>query len=833
MKRISFNGGELSPELAMRVDLDAYHRGARTLVNWDVSQTGSLRRRPGMHPFADALDRSRLIPYVYSNTGKERYLVEAGDDTLRVLDPDTAVELARFPADWGDAVALRWKQVNNLLILTHPAFPPQVLKRTDSQWIFEPFRFKTTPWRHTGYRDEEILLMGQADGAYAVILPDSLPEVERVMEDGDLLRASFYTSQQEAFAYRSALISGIQVIDVLTRSSSYAAGARLARRGDVSLAYYICTKDLEASSFVNGLNSPENYPDNFLKAENTSGFDGVTPISGLSERNYSRNEKIILRSGYWEYHTCTRPFSGAADYVEGAVSPEDYPGHFVRGLAVGSPLPCRGDWQFYCSGGWYGSYDVRRSYDGAALDREWETRGSSFSRLGASSNTLLTGTESGEECYMRLFLTRSKYTDENLANGFPDDTCSNKLIISAYKHDMLLRYTELEDEETGETTASGWQHVNVIKLPFNGRRQIIDWSWSAFRPAYGFPLLCEVFCQRLVFASTAAQPQTLWLSKTDDLDNFSLGKEDDSGLSLTLSTTSQNELCWLMAHSSRLLMGTADAEFILSSGNAAALTHATVRVESHGYVGSAPVPALMAVDKVLYCERGGARLYQYGYDFQSDSYVSRDLTVFADHILSQGGGIVGGAILRKPEARALFVLQNGTLALMTYNTLHEIHCWHRYETDGTILSATALPNGSASDLLFLIVERENEHASEQAGPRKSARHIELIQSENETYVDHDTRDYTSTLVSNALTTLEAKAQKAPLAPIQVCLAEETLVSGLEVSCDGLKWDRLDRNAHTLPPGWHNLITSGQWDYDTTIGLRVHGDRPLRVLAIQG
>lgn len=68
------------------------------------------------------------------------------------------------------------------------------------------------------------LLMGQADGEYAVILPDPLPEVERVMEDGDLLRASFYTSQQEAFAYRSALISGVQLIDVLARSSSYAAG---------------------------------------------------------------------------------------------------------------------------------------------------------------------------------------------------------------------------------------------------------------------------------------------------------------------------------------------------------------------------------------------------------------------------------------------------------------------------------------------------------------------------------------------------------------------------------------------------------------------------------
>lgn len=174
---------------------------------------------------------------------------------------------------------------------------------------------------------------------------------------------------------------------------------------------------------------------------------------------------------------------------------------------------------------------------------------------------------------------------------------------------MLLKYTETVDADTGAVTASAWTDITPIILPFTGRRQIVDWSWTAFRHAYGYPILSEIYCQRLVFASTAAQPQSLWMSKTDDLNNFDTGTQDDSSLALTLSTTAQNEICWLMAHSSRLLIGTADAEYIITSGNAAALTHAAVRVENHGYVGSSPVPAIMAVDKVLYCERGGGRLY--------------------------------------------------------------------------------------------------------------------------------------------------------------------------------------------------------------------------------
>ena len=820
MKRISFNAGELSPQLLQRSDLDAFHRGAATLVNWDVSQMGGIRRRSGMLPFASAWERSRLIPYIYSNTGDERFLVEASGEALRVLSPDSGEQLALFDTEFGEVDSLRWKQINNLLLFTHPACHPHALKREAGQWQFEPFPLKALPWRHSGYRDDSILLLSQADGAYSVVLPDSLCDEERSMESGDILRASFYTEQRESFSYRSSLLAGVQKTQLLSASTHCAAGAKLALRGDSSLAYYVCIKDLEAGSFIGGLNSPDNYPDNFLRAESTDGFDTLTPISGLSARHYAKNEKIVLQSGYWEYWTCIRAFSGPSDYVQGAVSPQNYPGHFIRGLPIGDALPCKGNWEFYCSGGWYGSYEVRRSHDGPGLNREWETRGTSFSRLGASSNTILTGTESGEECHMRLYITRSKYVDDNLVNGFPDDICSNKLVVFSYKHDMLLKYTQTIDEDTGAPIASSWQYVSAIKHPFTGRRDVVDWSWCAFRPAYGFPLLCDVFCQRLVFASTAAQPQSLWMSKVDDLNNFDTGTQDDSALALTLSTTSQNGICWLMAHSSRLLLGTADAEYIVSAGNAAALTHATVRVENHGYVGSAPVTAIMAVDKVLYCERGGGRLYQYGYDFQSDSYVSRDLTVFADHILTQGGGVTGGAILRKPEARAVFTLNDGTLALMTYNSMHEVHCWHRYETQGSITSVAALPNGTGSDALFLIVERQEE------------RFIEVIRG-GEVYVDHDRLDYTSTLVTNALTSVESRVQKTPVATVQICLTGETLVEGVEVSCDGLRWDKLDRNERTLPPGWHNLITSGHWDYETVVGLRVAGGRPLHLLALQG
>ena len=50
------------------------------------------------------------------------------------------------------------------------------------------------------------------------------------------------------------------------------------------------------------------------------------------------------------------------------------------------------------------------------------------------------------------------------------------------------------------------------------------WSFAAFRGVYGFPSLVDVFQQRLVLAATQAQPQTVWLSKTDDLNSFEVGE---------------------------------------------------------------------------------------------------------------------------------------------------------------------------------------------------------------------------------------------------------------------------------------------------------------------
>ena len=377
----------------------------------------------------------------------------------------------------------------------------------------------------------------------------------------------------------------------------------------------------------------------------------------------------------------------------------------------------------------------------------------------------------------------------------------------------------LEGEVTDLTASaeySLWDNVSTIPEGVPPSGESLMWSFAAFRDVYGFPSLVDVFQQRLVLAATQAQPQTVWLSKTDDLNNFEVGKQDDSALALTLSTTTQNRICWLMAQSSRLLLGTADAEWAVSGGQGV-MTPTNARADNHGFVGSSDVPALMATDKVLYIERGGGRVYQYGYDYESDGYVSRDLTVFADHVLADGGGCRDIAFIRKPEPRAVFVRRDGQLALMTYNSMHQVNAWHRYTTDGTFEGVAALPNGDKADLLFALVVRDD------------GRFIEVQAPDNE-FQDPDGRDYVSTLVTCSLTP-PRDARKGHGAQVMMCLRSETPVEGVMVSSDGDAWSELDRYG-LLPAGWDTLVSDGAWDFDVRGGVRVTGNRGFELLALR-
>ena len=830
--RVSFNAGEFAPELSERADLEKYSFGCSVLENWEVGQLGGIKRRRGMRPVTTALSSaSKIIPYVYSFAEGEglRFLVELAPTSLRVLTLD-GVRCASFrdgdKLKNGDTLhfdcdpaAIRYTQINKLLILTSLYHKPMVLKYDGSTWEFEPWEFKHQPWRynHDELQDAEVVVSYEG-GAWAVDFSDKAQDEDTVeiLKGGGSMRASYRTGPVTRKSVVSNLIGeGVTVSPTVPTSAED--GDVFAVREEEGASYFVCISEFPSSAYVAGLESPIHYSNAFRQVDSSAGFENVKAVYSLKELgNVSKGKKVAIKSESWHYYTCIRTYDSLD---EGFTDYDDFPEYFVEGIAVGDAVPCKGTWAFKCSGTWYGEYAVKRCYDTSELTGDWELRGTSRSYNDSASNVGIEGDEKTEECYLRLFVNRSRCLGDEVKPGFPADSCHNRLVVDSYLHDITL--TALPTE-----AGPAWSCEDTF-LPADGSRiRTKDWSWAAFSDRYGYPLLAVVYNQRLVFASTIEQPQTLRMSRVDDLNNFLDGDEDDSAIcGLTLNTSTQDPICWLKPHKRSLLLGTTSAEYVIEPGSTVGvITASNAMNQIHSDRGSDGQSAITMSDKVIYVARGGKKAYEYGYNYEADGYIARDLSLLAPHI-GRYGGMFSGSAVEEPNPMALFVLGNGQLALCTYNSMQEVRAWHRWTTDGIIRDVCAMPDGARNDKIYLLVERDN------------VLWLEVV-DEDSPYVDGEDCDYASVFITNnMISPFETKVEGKPSRTFSVCFgAEFSLIDGYvrATSNGGVDWYAFADDRPALPAGWyHEVPAPGGNKFERKIGIMVSGNRGAEILAVQG
>jgi hypothetical protein len=237
----------------------------------------------------------------------------------------------------------------------------------------------------------------------------------------------------------------------------------------------------------------------------------------------------------------------------------------------------------------------------------------------------------------------------------------------------------------------------------NGRA-LYPFSWAV----RNYPQTIAFFEQRLWFAGTPNKPQTLWASKSGDYENLSQGPLDDDALEYTIATEQVNAIRWLSPGKS-LLVGTAGGEFLVSaSASEEAISPSNVRIVRQSTYGSAFTRPIRIADIVLYLQRAKRKIRQLVYNFESDSMISPDLTLLAEHITQ--GNIKEMALQQEPFQNVWYVLGNGGLLSMTYLRDQEIVAWSKHYLGGLdveVESATVIPSSTSCscDEIWLIVKR--------------------------------------------------------------------------------------------------------------------------------
>ncbi|MEG3147259.1 hypothetical protein U1839_21615 [Sphingomonas sp. RT2P30] len=174
------------------------------------------------------------------------------------------------------------------------------------------------------------------------------------------------------------------------------------------------------------------------------------------------------------------------------------------------------------------------------------------------------------------------------------------------------------------------------------------------------------------------------------------------------------------------------------------------------------------MDSVCFYQTGiGNGVRTLGYQFQTDSIDSNDVTIFSPHLF-RGFNIVSWAYAQEPRSLIWAVRSDGKLLCFTWEQEQQVWGWTICETDGAVESVCVISEGS-EDRLYLTVRRGEKLLIERmASARWAAVEDSCFLDSAVTYAFD-----TPAIVLRNLDHLEGKAVSA--------LADGNVVSGLVVS----------------------------------------------------
>ena len=277
---------------------------------------------------------------------------------------------------------------------------------------------------------------------------------------------------------------------------------------------------------------------------------------------------------------------------------------------------------------------------------------------------------------------------------------------------------------------------------FANTNAVTDWSLGAFSNTTGHPSCVTFFEQRLVFAATLNNPQTIYFSKSGDYENMDANiggtVADDDAVVYTIASNQVNAIRFL-SPTRTLIIGTAGGEFaVYGGGDNDAITPTNIIIKKQSNYGGANVDAVPVGNATLFLQRAKRKIRELAYNFDVDGYIAPDLTILAEHITK--GGITQMAYQEEPLSIVYAVREDGELVALTYQRDQQVVAWHRHIFGGVFGTGNAVCESVAvipTDLdeyeVYVIIKRTINGATK--------RYVEVLNTFDFTETDNTSFNY--------------------------------------------------------------------------------------------
>ena len=672
----SFNAGELSPYLYARSDIDKYSSGCLTMENFIPLPYGGVTRRPAIeYEFVSVdNDKVRLIPFV--PTVDNAFLLVIGDEQINIYQDGVLKELIETAegngtVPWGEDELddLKYIQSIDVMWLVHPDHPVQRLSRvSDTSWTIAAETFDFPPLKEEN--DDEIY--------FDLTFTETAWESNHAYVIGDVIEFDAVVYKCIADHTSDATVAPGPYFSIDYNNGWWVAS----NTGSTAL--------LKSYDAVTGGNPVDQFTEDdvgeYYVIENTRNIAwfqhanaaAPTPTNPPSIDNGSNEIKSKIGT--------SASASLISDFVTGAINVSF------------------SDWEATLSTNSFGRFSIERSIDNGVT---WEDYVYIATEPVAGTYSWAVSSDSPEGGNTWLRMKATDFGTGGAVTFAPEIVVPNmtgmKGIVKITGYTSATQVTvevisNVQQELSAGIAGTITDYVGGVAFIATRSKK---WSKGAFSAASGYPNSIALFENRLTYAGTTTEPNTVWMSVIDDYQNFLMGSLADDAMKLTLNSGQFDEIRWMVPQE-KLVIGTAGNEWSLgASDERKAITPTGYDLKQRTNRGSNHLQAIPVDSSILFMMRQSRKLREWTPNYNVSNFEVPDLSILAEHITS--GGVTQWAYQQQPDNVLWSIRGDGTLLGFTYERDQNVTGWHRH----TVTNAAAADDQPDFESIA-VLPRDNE-----------------------------------------------------------------------------------------------------------------------------
>ncbi len=765
----TFGGGEFTPALWGRTDIQKYKSGLRAARNGTILPQGGFRNRAGTAYAAkvgDSTHAVRLMPFIASTT--QAYMIELGNFYARFFLNDAPVLTAlgnvyQIVTPWAasDIFKVKFAQSADVMYLSCKGYTPQTLTfNSSASWTMAAYSFINGPFMVqnsdvtstispsaltgsvTLTATKNIFNVGQIGGLFEMIstivgqttTPSITASATNWIPTGTTWSATtsgtwtgtilIQTSPDNitwttvATVTTNTTVSGATgfadgyMRAIMQSALSFSGSATVALTGNGAIAGPTVISALNATTTA-------------VSAGDTASIT-LTSLSGtgdtvLLERSDDAGVTWNTLASYTTNQAATsvattktaclirakKTVDGGGTpsaTVDGTTGAAPTLSFAISTASTSAAIQCGATWSIITTGTWTGKLRVEISTDGG---NNWQLVQTLQS---AGSNNFTTSGSTGvSQCLLRIS------SDPSIAFS---GTVTVDLTSQSFDWTGVVKITAFASATSVTATVQNLSNTDSTGLANTSATwQWSEGSWSTYR---GFPACVAFYQDRAHWASTDAEPNTVWPSKTASYNDFGISHplQDSDAFSIVLASRQLNSVNFLVPMPQALIAGSSDTAFGLSPGSSGVYSATSISQTPMDHRGSYNIDPVVVGNEIILMQQMGTVVRNLIFQLAVNGFMGDNISVSSQHLFT-GYNIVQMAYQQEPDSLIWAVRSDGKLLCCTYDRAQEMNAWTRHDTQGGLYESVAcIPNATLGiNEIWFVVNRSGTRYIEVLKPR--------------------------------------------------------------------------------------------------------------------